>query len=115
MKYQFTITNDIIESIPIIFIEGDLTSEADSEVKKVYNDFKEKGHTKKIIINFDKTKYINSSGIATLINIIQDVNESKGVVAFVGLSDHLQKVMDIVGISDFVQIYKTNNEALESL
>lgn len=115
MKYQFTITNDIIDSIPIVFIDGDLTSEADSEVKKVYNNFKEKGYSKKIIINFEKTKYINSSGIATLINIIQDVNENKGAVAFVGLSDHLQKVMDIVGISDFVQIFKTNSDALKSL
>jgi anti-sigma B factor antagonist len=115
VKYQFTITSDIIDSIPVIFIEGDLTSEADSDVKKLYYDFKDKGFTKKIIINFDKTKYINSSGIATLINIIQDVNENKGLVAFVGLTDHLQKVMDIVGISDFVQIYKNNVEAIKSL
>lgn len=112
MKYQFKVTSDLIESIPVIIIEGDLTSEADSEVKKLYFGFKEKGITNKMIINFDNTKYINSSGIATLINIIQDVNENKGLVAFVGLSDHLQKVMDIVGISDFVQIHKTNSEAV---
>ena len=115
MKYQYTITSDIVNAIPIIFIEGDLTSEADSDVKKVYNDYKDKGLLNKLIINFEKTKYINSSGIATLINIIQDINESKGIISFVGLSDHLQKVMDIVGISDFVQIYKTNNDAIKTM
>ena len=115
MKYHYKVTSDTIKDVPIITIEGDLTSEADGDVKKLYNEFKEKNTNKKLIINFNLTKYINSSGIATLINIIQDVNESDGVISFVGMSDHLHKVMDIVGISDFVQIYKTNEEAVSAM
>ena len=69
----------------------------------------------KLIINFEKTKYINSSGIATLINIIQDSNERKGSISFVGMSDHLRKVMDIVGISDFVRICASNKDAATAL
>jgi len=115
MKYQHKITSDVVTSIPVIFIEGDLTSDADSDAKSVYSEVSEKYSPKKLIVNFEHTKYINSSGIATLIHIIQDVNEKGGVIAFVGMSDHLKKVMNIVGISYFVQIFNSNNDALQSL
>lgn len=102
-------------NIPVMLIEGDITSDADADAKNLYNDIKEKYTPAKIIINFEKTKYINSSGIATLINIIQDINDKNGTIAFVGMSEHLQKVMDIVGISDFVKIFGSNKEALDTM
>ena len=74
--------------------------------------FAKKYSTEKIIINFDKTKFINSSGIAILISIIHDMNEKNGIVVFTGMSDHFKKVMNIVGITDFIEIVNTNNDAL---
>ena len=115
MKYQHKISSSEFQNIPVIEIEGDLTSDADSDVKKIYSEIKSKYSDNKILINFEQTKYINSSGIATLINIIQETNEKNGKIAFVGMSDHLQKVMDIVGISDFVEIYGKNEEAIKSI
>lgn len=115
MKYQHKIVSDTINNVPVIFIEGDLTSDADGDAKGVYSDIKDKYSSQKIIINFENTKYINSSGIATLIHIIQDVNEKGGVIAFVGMSDHLKKVMNIVGISDFVRIYNSNSDAVKAI
>ncbi len=115
MKYQHKIISDTISNVPVIYIEGDLTSDADSDAKGVYSDVKDKYSSQKIIINFENTKYINSSGIATLIHIIQDVNEKGGVIAFVGMSEHLKKVMNIVGISDFVRIYNSNTDAVKAI
>ena len=112
MKYQHKITSEMISDVPVIYIEGDLTSDADMDAKEVYNQIRDKQLVRKIIINFESTKYINSSGIATLIHIIQDVNEKGGTIAFVGMSDHLKKVMTIVGIADFVKIFDSNNEAI---
>ncbi len=115
MKYQHKITSEMISDVPVINIEGDLTSDADVDAKEVYNQLRNRQLIRKVIINFESTKYINSSGIATLIHIIQDVNEKGGVIAFVGMSDHLKKVMTIVGISDFVKIFDSNNEAISSI
>ncbi len=108
----YTISSDVVENIPVLIIEGDMTSDSDSDVLKTYSELKEKHTPKNVIINFEKTKYINSAGIASLINIIQDLQDIGGKVSFVGLSNHFRKVMDIVGISDFVDIFDTNEEAL---
>jgi anti-anti-sigma factor len=113
MKYECKITSAAIDSIPVMNIEGDLTSDAD--IKPVFEEIQKNFSCDKLIINFDKTKYINSSGIAHLINIIQNVNDKNGTIAFVGMSQHFQKVMDIVGITDFVNLYGTNKEAVERL
>jgi len=99
--------------VPVIVIEGDMTSEADDAVMALYGKIKSDHSPAQIIFNFTKTNYINSAGIATLINIIQDMNDKNGKVAFVGLSNHFLKVMDIVGISDFVDIYETTEQAIK--
>jgi anti-anti-sigma factor len=102
------------KGIPIIYIYGDVTSETDSEITEFYQKIASQGKNK-IIINFTHISYINSAGIAILINIITDVADKKGQVIFVNLSSHFQKVMDIVGLTDFVDIYGTNEEALKVL
>jgi len=113
MKYSHKVTSDSFEGIPVLYIEGDMTSESDREVRQVFAKISESKPIEKLIINFEKTQYINSSGIATLINIIQSVNEVHGEIAFVALSDHFQKVMDIVGITDFVRIFANNQDACQ--
>ncbi len=112
---NYKVSTGEIDSIPLIIIEGDMTSESDSDVMKTYHELKKKYSPKDLIINFEKTKYINSAGIASLINIIQDLQDISGKVLFVGLTNHFKKVMDIVGISDFVDIFNTNEEALAKI
>src|SRR6056297_1700731 len=115
MEKTHKITTDVSEEVPVLFVEGDITSEADSDIMKHYTEMKETHSPYHMVINFDKTKYINSAGIATLINIIQDLGDIGGKISFVGLSNHFQKVMDIVGISDFVDIFHTNDEAFKHI
>ncbi|MCX7678979.1 MAG: STAS domain-containing protein [Spirochaetes bacterium] len=112
---NFKISKGEIEGMPVLIIEGDMTSESDSDVMKNYYELKKKYSPANLIINFEKTKYINSAGIASLINIIQDLQDINGKVIFVGLTNHFKKVMDTVGISDFVDIYNTNDEAIAKI
>ncbi len=115
MEKTHRVSSEIMSNIPVLVLEGDITSEADSDIMASYRELKEKHSPFYLIIDFNKTKYINSAGIATLINIIQDLGDFGGKVVFTGLSQHFQKVMDIVGITDFVNIYQSNEEALKNI
>ena len=68
----------------------------------------------RVILHFSETRYINSSGIAILIGVINRANEVKGRVEFAGLSPHFRKVMDIVGLTDFVKVYDSLQDALQA-
>lgn len=115
MEKTNRVSSAILGNVPVLILEGDITSDADTDIMNAYRQIKEKYSPFHMIIDFNKTKYINSAGIATLINIIQDLGDFGGKVLFTGLSPHFHKVMDIVGITDFVQIYSTNEEALKHL
>jgi anti-anti-sigma factor len=112
MKFQYSIRSEKIDTVPFIFFEGDMTSDSDAEMKKIYSSIKDECELKTLVINFEKTQYINSSGIATLIFIIQDMKDKQFKLIFVGLTEHFKNVMEIVGLKDFAVIVDTNQEAL---
>jgi anti-sigma B factor antagonist len=95
------------EGLQVVSIEGDMTSESDEAIMSLFSSVKESSLKSPLIFDFSKTTYINSAGIATLINVIQEMKDLGGNVFFTGLSNHFLKVMDIVGISDFVDIFDT--------
>lgn len=99
-------------SVPVIFIKGEITSEADEEITNVYNSIP-KDKRSRILIDFSDTTYINSAGIATLISLITKASESQGKIEFIGLNQHFRKVMDIVGLTDFVIIHDSLEAALK--
>jgi anti-anti-sigma factor len=115
MSGNYSVRYEIVGTIPVMYIVGDMTSDADNDVMTTYGQLKEANSVKYLIFNFSETNYINSAGLATLINIIQEMNKAEGKVAFTQLNSHFQKVMDIVGITDFVSIYDSNEDAVKSI
>ena len=65
----------------------------------------------KVIIDFQKTEYINSSGISVLIQLIKHGELRQGIFVFSGLNPHLYRVFDAVGFSDVIPIHNTIQEA----
>lgn len=105
----------IEKDIPVIYLEGDITSEADLTLKEAYNDIKKKSRSRFYIFDFSSSNYINSSGISSFIKIIHLHKESNGEFIFTGLSDHLLKVMDIVGLTEYISISETIQSAIKKI
>jgi anti-anti-sigma factor len=109
--FKIRVDLEVSSTIPVLHISGEITSEADDEIMSSYNSIPEnkKG---KVILNFTETNYINSAGIATLISLITKASENSGKIEFAGLNPHFRKVMDIVGLTDFVIIHDNLQQAL---
>ena len=70
------------------------------------------GTTKIILLDFTKVDYINSSGIALVIQLlIEAANSGQKLCAF-GLSAHFAKVFPMVGITKYAGLFPTQAEAL---
>jgi anti-sigma B factor antagonist len=111
-EFSIQVNLDKHPTIPVISISGEITSEADEEIINAYNNLPQDKKSK-ILIDFSKTAYINSAGIATLISLITKASETNGKIEFCGLNSHFKKVMDIVGLTDFVIIHDTIEIALK--
>lgn len=111
MGADCTIKLSLGEAVPVISVSGELTAEAEEEFLNTYASIPEDSR-KRVVVDFTDTRYINSAGIAVLINVITRASDLDHKVEFCGLNLHLKRVIDIVGLADHVQIHDTLNSAL---
>ena len=100
--------------VAVLRFEGDIASTSKEAVLGSYQALPRET-TKLILLDFTKVDYINSSGIALVIQLlIEAVNAGQKVYAF-GLSAHFTKVFTMVGIAKYAGLFPTQAEALALL
>ena len=100
--------------VTILNIQGDITALSDPFLKEAYETANEQG-TSKLVLKFDPDSYINSGGIALLIQLLAQTKSNNQKISITGLSDHFKKIFNMVGITKFAKIYDTAEEAIEGL
>ncbi len=102
------------QNVGIIELAGDVTSQAEQEITEGFQKLEKEG-LKKFLLEFNEAAYINSSGLAIVINLVSEGKKKKQKIAASGLSKHFQKVFDIIGLTDFIDLYSTEEEAIRKL
>jgi anti-anti-sigma factor len=100
--------------VTLLDVRGDVTTFSEPFLKKAYEDANDQG-AGKILLQFDKKAYINSGGIAILIQLLAETKTNNQQIGITGLSEHFKKIFNMVGITKFAPIYSTIEEALKSL
>ena len=100
--------------VTVLRFEGDIASTSKDAVLGAYQALP-KATAKIILLDFTKVDYINSSGIALVIQmLIEAANSGQKVFAF-GLSPHFTKVFTMVGITKYAGLFLNESEALAAL
>jgi anti-anti-sigma factor len=100
--------------VTVLRFEGDIASTSREAVLGLYQSLPKSG-VKLILLDFTKVEYINSSGIALVIQLlIEAAGAGQKVYAF-GLSAHFTKVFTMVGITKYAGLFPTQAEALAAL
>jgi anti-anti-sigma factor len=100
--------------VSVLRFEGDIASTSKYAVLGTYQSLP-KETTKIVLLDFSKVDYINSSGIALVIQmLIEAANSGQKVYAF-GLSTHFTKVFTMVGITKYAGLFASQVEALAAL
>jgi len=108
------LTSPAGHAVAVLRFEGDIASTSKEAVLGTYQSLP-KATTKLILLDFSKVDYINSSGIALVIQLlIEAANSSQKVYAF-GLSAHFTKVFTMVGITKYAELFPSEPEALAAL
>lgn len=95
-------------------IQKDVTSFSEPVFSQVYGQATDQG-AKQIILSFMEDAYINSGGIAVLIQLLAKSQKNRQVVSITGLSAHFEKIFNMVGITKFAQICATIEEAMAGM
>jgi anti-anti-sigma factor len=110
-QFQLEHQNDIT----LLHIQGDITAQSEPIINEAYQKADEQGAAQKILIQFEEDVYINSGGIAVLIQILAHTQKKNQQIGIAGLSDHFKKIFNMVGISKFAGIYNSMEDAIAAM
>jgi anti-sigma B factor antagonist len=102
------------QPVAVLRFEGDIASTSKDAVLGLYQSLP-KDENKLVLLDFAKVDYINSSGIALVIQLLIEAAAADQKVAAFGLSAHFTKVFTMVGITKYANLYATEAEALAKL
>ena len=101
--------------ITLMLIQGDITAQSEPVINEAYKKADDQGAAQKILVQFEEDAYINSGGIAVLIQILAHTQKKNQQIGITGLSDHFKKIFNMVGISKFAGIYNTVEDAIKAM
>ena len=108
------LTSPAGHSVTVLRFEGDIASTSKDAVLGTYQGLS-KESVKTILLDFTKVDYINSSGIALVIQLLMEASNAAQKVSAFGLSAHFTKVFTMVGITKYAGLFPSQNEALAAI
>lgn len=113
MERSTQVEKRIQGDIGIIDIEGEVTSFSENILQETYEAFTSAG-LKKIALNFERVSYINSAGMAIIISILTQSRKKGQELRAWGLTDHFQKIFDMVGITKYMKHFDNETETIKN-
>ncbi len=102
------------ESITILSIQGDIDLESSPALRK---ELKKISTTKapSLLVDFTETTYIDSSGLATLIEYFQSASAYQGKIALCGLTPRVKNSFLIVRLEEVFTFYPDLAAGIQNL
>jgi anti-sigma B factor antagonist len=108
------ITEKTEDDVPIISISGDIDLESSPKLRDFLKP-KASQKTTRLLLDFAGVNYIDSSGLATLIEYFQSVQAFGGKLALASLSPRVKNVFEIVRLEQIFALYPDIPTALAAL
>ncbi len=108
------ITDRTEDNIPIVSIDGDIDLESSPKLRAFLKP-KSTQKTPKLLLDFSGVSYIDSSGLATLIEYFQAVQGFQGKLALASLSPRVKNVFEIVRLEQIFSLHPDIPTALAAL
>lgn len=90
--------------ITILRFTGDISSASRDAVLGTYESLPKEDRAR-VLLDFSKVDYINSSGIGLVIQMLLEASKADQVIRAFGLTPHFQKVFTMVGITKYTSLY----------
>ena len=79
------------EGVLMVEVNGEINISSSPELKKAFDKFQ----TSKVVINMTRVGYIDSSGLATLVELLKKTKVKGGSLTLTNLSDKVKSVFEI--------------------
>ena len=109
---SFSQTKDA-SGVAVLQVEGQLIVGNRQELKELVQAALDKGE-RRLLIDFSRTGYIDSSGLGALVSISKKIREAGGELRLSGLNEDLRSLFELTKLDTLFAIAETPQQALAS-
>ena len=99
------------EGVKVFQVNGEINISTSPDLKKHF----EQQPAKKIVVDLEKVSYIDSSGLATLVEILKKTKMQGGSLGLAGMSDKVKSLFEITKLDKLFLVCKTQDEAISKV
>lgn len=102
----------LMDNATIVDVSGDIDLATSPEVRKVLLHEVRDNHRARVVLNLSEVRYIDSSGVASLVESLKASRDIGSRFILVGLSGPAREVLQLSRLVKVFEIYDTEGEAL---
>ncbi|MGD0426372.1 MAG: STAS domain-containing protein [Candidatus Acidiferrales bacterium] len=99
----------------VVDINGDVTLYNSPEIRKTLMDALNKKGTNRVVMNMSGVNYIDSAGVASLVEGLKLARTLKSGFALYGLNKHPREVLELTRLIKVFEIYDNETEAVNGI
>ncbi len=99
--------------LTICYVEGEIDINTSPDVKKPFDKLIS-SKTPKIIVNLSKVTYVDSSGLATLVEILKNMRSYGGKLKLSNMSSKIKSLFEITKLEKLFDIVADEEEAIST-
>ena len=96
----------------IVDVIGDITLYNSPEVRKVLISLLKEKKSPRVVVNLERVKYIDSAGVASLVEGLKISRDLKSGFALFGLSRTTREVLELTRLIKVFEVYDNEEDAL---
>ena len=100
-------------NVAIFALEGEIDLHYAPVLRSLFK-AKLNARTPALVLDLTEVGYIDSTGLAAIIEYFRDSGEYGGVLCLVGLNKQVKSIFEIVRLDQTIPIFKTRAEAIEA-
>jgi anti-sigma B factor antagonist len=94
----------------IVDVTGDIDMNSSPGLRKILLESLKK--TPRLVVNMREVRYVDSSGIASLVEVLKEARNSEKRLVLFGLNAAVREVLELTRLSKIFEIRETEEEAL---
>jgi len=102
------------ENVVVIDLHGEINAAAEAKMEQLYSQASHL-NPKTVLLNFEDVDYINSTGIALIVQLLSQAREAGCRLLSYGLSDHYIEIFQITRLAEFLEIYPDEASAVAAM
>jgi anti-sigma B factor antagonist len=107
MKFE----KDLVGEVTVCGISGEINITSVGELRGLFDSLVRSG-SKKVVADLAALEYIDSSGLAVMIELHQRLIKGGGVLKLCGLNERINGIFDVTKLNSIFQIRKNRETAL---